>query len=132
MAAQRNRSTTFDGVFSLGDYPCASWCPWVFPKTVKEALLSLRGSFVGKKKKIWNLVPLCIFWTIWKEIKCITLRERTLALQRLKNSFFYNLWSWNRLYLGEEASTLLDFLDEAVFCFFFCFSWLLVYLLCTF
>ena len=35
---------------------------WVFPKTIKEALLSWRGSFVGRKrKKIWNVVPLCIF-----------------------------------------------------------------------
>ena len=39
---------------------------WVFPKTVKEALLSWRGSFVGRKSTIiWNSIPLCIFWTIW-------------------------------------------------------------------
>ena len=38
---------------------------WVFPETVKEVLLSWRGPFVGKKrKKIWNSIPLCIFWTV--------------------------------------------------------------------
>ncbi|RVW71996.1 hypothetical protein CK203_055047 [Vitis vinifera] len=38
---------------------------WVFPELVKEALFSWRGSFVGKKrKKIWNSIPLCIFWTV--------------------------------------------------------------------
>ena len=41
---------------------------WVFPESVKEALFSWRGSFVGKKrKKIWNSIPSCIFWTVWKE-----------------------------------------------------------------
>ena len=41
---------------------------WGFPKTVKEAIYSWKGSFVGKKrKKQWNSIPLCIFWTMWKE-----------------------------------------------------------------
>ena len=41
---------------------------WVFPKTVKDVLTCWRGLFVGKKrKKIWKSIPLCIFWTIWKE-----------------------------------------------------------------
>ena len=30
-------------------------------------------------------------------------------LQRLKNFFMYNLWSWNILYLGGEVIILLDF-----------------------
>ena len=41
---------------------------WAFPETVKEVLFSWRGSFVGKKrKKLWNFIPLFIFWTVWKE-----------------------------------------------------------------
>ena len=41
---------------------------WVFPETVKEMLLSWRGLLMGKnKKKIWTSIPLCIFWTVWKE-----------------------------------------------------------------
>ena len=37
-------------------------------ETVKEVLVSWRGSFVGKKrKKTWDVIPLCIFWTVWKE-----------------------------------------------------------------
>ena len=38
---------------------------WAFPKTVKEVLYSWRGAFVGKKrKKLWNSIPLFIFWTV--------------------------------------------------------------------
>ncbi|KAL6319792.1 hypothetical protein AAG906_036851 [Vitis piasezkii] len=41
---------------------------WVFPETVKEAIVSWKGSFVGKKReKIWRSIPLFIFWTVWKE-----------------------------------------------------------------
>ena len=41
---------------------------WVFPESVKEVLFSWRDPFVGKKrKKIWNSIPLCIFWMVWKE-----------------------------------------------------------------
>ena len=65
---------------------------WVFPESVKEALFSWRGSFVGKKrKKIWNFIPLCIFWTVWKERNRLTFRGGVLDIQKLKNSFVCNL-----------------------------------------
>ena len=71
---------------------------WVFPETVKEVLVSWRGSFVGKKrKKTWDVIPLCIFWTVWKE------RNRLF--------FVCNLWSWAKLYVGEEAFSLIGFLE---------------------
>ena len=85
---------------------------WVFPETVKEVLLSWRGPFVGKKrKKIWNSIPLCIFWTVWKERNRSAFRGDSLAIQKLKNSFVCNLWSWARVYMGEESSSLLGFLE---------------------
>ena len=85
---------------------------WVFPKTVKETLLSWKGSFIGKKRKnMWKYVPPCIFWTVWKERNHITFRDGIIDVQKLKHSFVYNLWSWNRLYIGEEISSLIGFLE---------------------
>ncbi|RVX21093.1 putative ribonuclease H protein [Vitis vinifera] len=44
----------WDIVFGLVDVK------WVFPETVKDVLVSWRGSFVGnKRKKIWKAIPLC-------------------------------------------------------------------------
>ena len=75
---------------------------------VKEALTSWRASFVGKKRKnTWKFIPLCIFWTIWKERKRIAFQDGILAVQRLKCNFDYNLWSWNRIYSGDEASSIV-------------------------
>ena len=86
---------------------------WVFPETVKEVLFSWRGGpFVGKKwKKIWKFIQLCIFWTVWKEMNRLGFREGSLAVQKLKNSFVCNLWSWARVYIGEESSSLIGFLE---------------------
>lgn len=61
---------------------------WVFPKTVKDAVISWRGSFVGRKRrKTWKLVPLCIFWTLWKERNRIVFKDRSVVVQKLKHSF---------------------------------------------
>ena len=85
---------------------------WVFPETVKEVLIRWRGPFVGKKrKKIWKYIPLCIFWTVWKEMNILAFRGGSLAVQKLKNSFVCNLWSWARLYIGEESFSLIGFLE---------------------
>ena len=63
---------------------CALWdiifaivgAHWIFPKTVKDAIISWRDSFVGKKrKKVWNAVPICIFWIVWKERNHIGFKE---------------------------------------------------------
>ena len=85
---------------------------WAFPKTVKEAIYSWKGSFVGKKRKmLWNSIPLCIFWIVWKERNQIAFKDGLIAVQRLKYSFVYNLWSWNRVFLGEEVHSILDFFE---------------------
>ncbi|RVW75874.1 Transposon TX1 uncharacterized 149 kDa protein [Vitis vinifera] len=85
---------------------------WVFPESVIEVLHSWRGSFVGKKrKKIWNSIPLCIFWTVWKEKNRIVFRGGSLDIQKFKNSFVCNLWGWAKVYIGEETYSLLGFLE---------------------
>ena len=84
----------------------------MFPESVIEVLLSWRGSFVGKKrKKIWKSIPLCIFWTVWKERNRIVFRGGSLDIQKFKYSFVCNLWSWAKVYIGEESYSLLGFLE---------------------
>ena len=60
------------------------------------------GAFVGKAlKKTWQMTPLCIFWTVWKERNMLAFGNEELSLQRLKNSFVCNLWSWVRVSIVE-------------------------------
>ena len=58
---------------------------------------------MGRKRKI--------IWTTWKERNHIAFKEEKLVVQRLKYYFVYNLWSWNRSYLGDEVFSLIGFLE---------------------
>ena len=70
----------------------------------------MEGFLCGqKKKKLCSSISLCIFWTVWKERNITASQEGSLIVQSFKNSFVYNLWSWNRVYVGEEASSLIGF-----------------------
>ena len=53
------------------------------------------ASFVDKKRgKAWRAAPLCLFWTVWKERNVIVFDNEVLSIQRMKNSFVCNLFSW--------------------------------------
>ena len=64
-----------------------------------------------KRKKIWKSIPLCIFWTVWKERNRLAFKGGVLDIQKLINSFICNLWSWVRLYIGEACLSLIGFLE---------------------
>ena len=82
------------------------------PRVSEGGAVQLEGPFVGKKrKKIWNSIPLCIFWTVWKERNKLAFKGGVLNIQKLKNSFVCTLWSWARVYIGEESSSLLGFFE---------------------
>ena len=84
----------------------------MFPSSVKETLLGWRGSFVGKKRKaVWQVGLLCLFWVIWKARNNIAFEESVLSIQRLKASFVYLLWSETKLWIKSGPSTLIYFID---------------------
>ena len=67
----------------------------------------MEGIFCGKKERSLEFGSFVYFLDSVEEEK--PFRDGSLAVQKLKYSFVYNLWSWNRLYLGKEACTLLGF-----------------------
>ena len=64
-----------------------------------------------KRKKIWKFIPLCIFWMVWKERNRLAFRGGSLAVQKLKNSFVCNLWSWARLFIRDQKKKNLLLMD---------------------
>ena len=67
---------------------------------------------MGKvRKKAWQMAPLCIFWSVWKERNLLTFRNEELSLQRLKYSFVCNLWSWIRVFIVLSPSSLVSFFE---------------------
>ena len=83
----------------------------VFPKSVRETILSWRGVFVVKRrKKACMAPPLCIFWTIWLERNSIAFDNKEFSMQRMKFYFVCNLLSWTNLYMVDRPCSLVDFL----------------------
>ena len=84
---------------------------WILSCLVKETLLGWHGAFVGKaRKKAWQMTPLCIFWTVWKEKNMLAFGNKELSLQRLKNSFVCNLLSWVKVSIVLSPSLLVSFI----------------------
>ena len=83
---------------------------WVLPLSIRETFIGWHGSFVGKKrKKAWMIAPLCLFWTVWKERNKIVFDNEELLIQRMKNSFVCNFWSWTKLFINDDPLFLINF-----------------------
>ena len=86
------------------------WCVLDSFLLVKETLLGWHGSFVGKaRKKAWQIAHLYIFWTVWKKMNMLAFDNKELSLQRLKNYFVCNFWSWVRVSIDLSPSSLVSF-----------------------
>ena len=80
--------------------------------SVKKTLLGWHGAFVGKtRKKAWKMTSLYIFWTVLKEKNMLALGNEEFSLQKLKNSFVCYLWSWVRVPILLNLSSLVNFFD---------------------
>ena len=68
----------------------------------------------GRKGKRYGNSSRCVFFgTVWKGRNKLAFEGGggVLDIQKLKNSFVCNLWSWARLYIGEESLSLIGFLE---------------------
>ena len=84
----------------------------MFPSSVRETLLGWNRSFVGKKRKaVWQLGPLCLFWSAWKARNIIAFEDSVLSIQKLKASFVYLLLLETKLFIKGGLLTLIDFID---------------------
>ena len=85
---------------------------WVLSSSVKDALPWWHGSFLSKvPKKPWKVASLYIFWTVWKERNILAFDNTKLLVQKMKNCFVCNLWSWYRMSIDVGPMSLLSFID---------------------
>ena len=81
------------------------------PRESQRDVSQLEGPFVGRKRKrIWTSIPLCIFWTVWKERNRLTFRGGYYVY------VLYALWlfaSFNIFELTyQKKKTFLQFLID--------------------
>lgn len=80
----------------------------VFPRCVRETLLSWCDLFLGKRCKI-SLFFFFIFWTIWRERNKIAFDSIDISDHRMKSSLLYNFWSSVNLYIIDRPNSLVYF-----------------------
>ena len=85
---------------------------WVMLSSMRGVLLSWNDFSVGnKRKKAWKVVPLCIFWSIWRERNRRAFEDRENLDQTIKFFFLYLFWDWIGVYMGDCVTSLIDFVD---------------------
>ena len=84
---------------------------WVFPLMVRQFLLTWQSANVGRKcKRVWMVAPLCLFWTLWREMNRATFENEAPSAHRMKFTFLCTLWLWAKLYSVDNLDSLVDFL----------------------
>ena len=74
---------------------CTFGLSWVLPKMVTDRLFQW-WNWLGKQSShVWNLVPLCLMWTLWWECNCCTFEDLEISGTRLIELFSRMLFDWS-------------------------------------
>ena len=96
---------SWDLFLSIGD------SNWVFPLTVRQFLLAWQSANIGKiRKRVWMATPLCLVWTLWKEMNRTAFENEAPFAHWMKSIVLFTLWSWAKLYSVDNLDSLVDFL----------------------
>ncbi len=67
---------------------------WVVSERVVDFLFGWHNSLGKFSSKIWNLVPLCLMWTVWRERNRCTFEDVSKNMQQLLDCFTAQLFDW--------------------------------------
>ena len=96
-------------IFSIFDIP------WVMPCGVLE-LLSCWGNGCrsARIRRLWDMIPLCIFWCIWWERNSRSFEGVERNMLEIKGTVLRILMDWSNASGTMSFSSVLDFLDFCI------------------
>ena len=108
---------------------------WVMPKDVVELTASWPGKFRKHRNGvIWNLVPHCLMWGIWRERNAQIFEGTERAIHELKMTFLQTFLGWTNASSVSFFTSLTDLLDSCSFCtfqFLFVLTFSSIHVLCA-
>ncbi len=82
---------------------------WVMSGTVVSLLSSWWNGLGRHSSAIWNMVPICLMWTIWKERNQRTFEDVYHLDCQILESFTSTLFEWSRTWGCTSSSSLMEF-----------------------
>lgn len=96
-----------------------SWCLG-FSGLCQEVLLIfyLDGGMFGKHSYlVWNLVPICLLWTLLTKRNHCDFEDKEALLVKLKLLFIQSIFHWSSVLGLSDAHSIVDFTDSFSFLF---------------
>jgi hypothetical protein len=85
---------------------------WVMPCGVMDLLSCWGHSCCNVRiRKIWDLIPSCVFWCLWWERNSRSLDGKENNLMELKLMFLRTLMEWSKAAGATSCTTILDFIS---------------------
>ena len=85
---------------------------WVMPDTIVSLLFAWRNWLGTYPSKVWNLVPACLMWLVWKEYNAQTFEDVESPIDKLKTLLAKTLFEWSHIWGLTHCSSLSDFLTS--------------------
>ena len=88
---------------------------WVLPFRVSDLLFSWWNWFGKRSSGVWNLIPSCLMWTIWRERNNRIFKDKETSLARITEFFYGSLFDWSRAWGLSCSPSVGDFLASLAF-----------------
>jgi len=90
-------------------FPC--FCmSWVMSRRVIDLFACWWKSGRPMSVAIWKMVPICIFWCVWKEINLRCFEDLESSMEDILASLFHTLYLWTMIFLSPLSISFADFL----------------------
>jgi hypothetical protein len=87
----------------------------VFPNNIADLLFGWFNCFGKQKSSIWNLVPHCLMWTVWRERNSRVFENEDHSKSKLSELFFGLLFDWARIWSLTSEVSLANFVVSLSF-----------------
>ena len=71
---------------------------WVMPSTIVSLLFTGRTWLGNYTSNVWNMVPMCLMWLVWKERNAQTFKDTERPIDLLKTLLARTLFEWSRIW----------------------------------
>ena len=82
---------------------------WILPRRVLELLCGWWNWFGRHQSNIWNLIPHCLMWMVWRERNSRTFEDKKKSANQFLGSFVESFFEWARAWSFIDTITVHDF-----------------------